>query len=445
MLRPASLVSLILLLAACKMAVTPVSPSWDTTPVIPGVAAARTPAAVVAAMVPGWNLGNTLEGIDTEGAWGNTAQASTFDDLVAAGFQSVRIPVYFGGSHMGPAPDYTIATAWLNRVIAVVDMARARNLTVIVDMHHYWKLCAGFAAAPETTITRVVTLWKQAAIALRAQDDHVLFEVMNEPGDQATAANDLTLAQNNDLNARVVAAIRATGGTNASRCILVPLRYTDSYQTTGFVFPNDPNLVLTFHWYTPWTFALGNSAVYDQTWGTSDQVADVTNRFTVVANFAQSKGYPVILGEFGLGYQKNPRAQQWHWEDAVARTAGQLGVCPMLWDNGEWLNRTAHLWRDPVQPSLVVNAARGIANSWADVGDVVTVGSGDLTIPLVLNGNLLTSVAGGGRTWTVAGDYTVTGESLVLKAAALASLGSGDTSLGLTFSAGAGSFIVLRK
>lgn len=47
----------------------------------------------VAAMEPGWNLGNTLDAIPTEGSWNNApVVSSTFDDIKAAGFKSVRIP-----------------------------------------------------------------------------------------------------------------------------------------------------------------------------------------------------------------------------------------------------------------------------------------------------------------------------------------------------------------
>lgn len=41
---------------------------------------------------PGWNLGNTLDAIPTEGSWGNVANFSTFDDLVNGGFKGVRLP-----------------------------------------------------------------------------------------------------------------------------------------------------------------------------------------------------------------------------------------------------------------------------------------------------------------------------------------------------------------
>lgn len=446
------LASLTVSTPACKMPAA--TPSWDTSSSLAAIAADRTPAQVVAAMGSGWNLGNTLEGIPTEGDWGNApVAAATFDDIEAAGFQSVRVPVYFGGEHMGESPSYTIATGWLTRVSTVVDQALARDLTVIVDMHHYWKLCAGFANAPDATIEKIATLWTQVAVCLRAKSDRVLFEVMNEPGDQwGDQVNNLTVAQNNQLNARVVAAIRATGGRNASRCILVPLRYTDSYQTTGFVLPSDPNLILTFHWYTPWNFVAGTN----QTWGTASELAELADRFKAVHDFAAGLGVPVILGEFGLGRSSdrstglNPRAQQWHWQDSVARTAWQYGFCPMVWDNGEWLDRTNHLWRDPVQPNLLIQAGLGVANSWATGGstlaeDTLAVGTEAVSVPLTLNGNTLTGVSGGGVTWVAGANYSVVAATLVLGAAGVSALPSGTTTLWLTFDAGADSFIVLRK
>ena len=41
---------------------------------------------------PGWNLGNTLDALPTEGSWGNFANFSTFDDLIHGGFRGVRLP-----------------------------------------------------------------------------------------------------------------------------------------------------------------------------------------------------------------------------------------------------------------------------------------------------------------------------------------------------------------
>ncbi len=47
----------------------------------------------VAAINPGWNVGNSLDSIPNEDSWNNPpVQAETFDAVKAAGFKSVRIP-----------------------------------------------------------------------------------------------------------------------------------------------------------------------------------------------------------------------------------------------------------------------------------------------------------------------------------------------------------------
>lgn len=65
----------------------------------------------VAAINPGWNLGNTLDAIPDEGSWNNPpVQAGTFTDIKAAGFQSVRIPgrMNLNKQRLVIAPNYTI-------------------------------------------------------------------------------------------------------------------------------------------------------------------------------------------------------------------------------------------------------------------------------------------------------------------------------------------------
>jgi endoglucanase len=52
-----------------------------------------TAAAAFAALDPGWNLGNTLDATPNEGSWNNPpVQASTFAQVKARGFKSIRIP-----------------------------------------------------------------------------------------------------------------------------------------------------------------------------------------------------------------------------------------------------------------------------------------------------------------------------------------------------------------
>jgi len=69
----------------------------------------------------GWNLGNTLDA-PTETAWGNPRTTKAMIEKVREmGFNAVRVPVTWD-THIGPAPDYKIDEAWLNRVEEVETM-----------------------------------------------------------------------------------------------------------------------------------------------------------------------------------------------------------------------------------------------------------------------------------------------------------------------------------
>lgn len=104
-------------------------------------------------LMPGWNLGNQLEansgGTPSETAWGNpTITEKLIKEVKAQGFKSVRIPVSYL-SKIGDGPDYTIDSAWLDRVQEVVDMCVNNGLYAIINVHgdgYYsvgggWLLC----------------------------------------------------------------------------------------------------------------------------------------------------------------------------------------------------------------------------------------------------------------------------------------------------------------
>ena len=88
----------------------------------------------------GWNLGNQLDAysglMPSETAWGNPkATRQTFDQIKSAGFTCVRIPVTWLGK-IGPAPTYTIDSAWMERVKEVVEYAHSAGLQAIINTHH---------------------------------------------------------------------------------------------------------------------------------------------------------------------------------------------------------------------------------------------------------------------------------------------------------------------
>ena len=104
----------------------------------------------VAAMQPGWGLGNSLDAIPDETSWGNPPVTKALLDTVRAqGFHSVRIPVTWSG-HEGPAPAYTIDPAFMSRVKQVVDWALADGLYVVLNVHHdSWQWISSMPTDPQ--------------------------------------------------------------------------------------------------------------------------------------------------------------------------------------------------------------------------------------------------------------------------------------------------------
>lgn len=83
----------------------------------------------------GINFGNMLEA-PTEGEWGLTVQEEYFDQVKQAGFDFVRLPVRWNAHAQQEAP-YTIDPVFFTRVDEVVNWALERDLTIIVNIHHY--------------------------------------------------------------------------------------------------------------------------------------------------------------------------------------------------------------------------------------------------------------------------------------------------------------------
>lgn len=93
--------------------------------------------AVVEAMQPGWNLGNTLDATgEDETSWGNPrVTKELIQSNAAQGYKSIRIPVTWD-VHLGDAPNYQIEPAYLDRVQEVVDWALDAKLYVMINLHH---------------------------------------------------------------------------------------------------------------------------------------------------------------------------------------------------------------------------------------------------------------------------------------------------------------------
>lgn len=312
----------------------------------------------------GWNLGNSMESIlvnegvytGNETSWGNPRVTKELIDAVkAAGFNAVRIPVAW--SHSLEADGLTIKSEWMKRVKEVVDYAIANDMFVLINIH--WD--GGWMDHPDNTHkeeinTKLAALWKQIAKNFRDYDDRLLFAGTNEvhmDGDYSNMPEQEYTDVQNSFNQTFVTTVRATGGRNTYRQLVVQAYNTNiAIACDRLVMPDDPTpnrLMAEVHFYDPYDFALKEDEPYKTQWGqgytdVSDwgQEAWVDETFGKMKTNFVDRGIGVILGEYGavlrtslpedkLAGHVDSRDYYLHY---VTRAAKQNGLVPFYWDNG---------------------------------------------------------------------------------------------------------------
>jgi len=227
----------------------------------------RTSPELFAKLRLGWNLGNSLDVPNGETAWGNPMATPELLVAVAkAGFNLVRIPVTWA-QHLGPAPSYAIDPDWLARVEEVVGYARSAGLYSIINSHHEggWlslKDANGNTTQENNALVRAqfVAVWTQIAKYFANQGEELMFESVNEVHDGYGKADPRHIEIVNDLDQAFVNLVRASGGNNGRRHLIVPGYNTNIDETLkGFKLPTDSaknRLILSVHCYDPYLYAL---------------------------------------------------------------------------------------------------------------------------------------------------------------------------------------------
>ncbi|MGH7602174.1 MAG: glycoside hydrolase family 5 protein, partial [bacterium] len=129
----------------------------------------------------GINLGNALEA-PNEGEWGVTLKSEYFDLIKSAGFTSVRIPIRWS-AHAATSAPYAITTSFRQRVDWAIAQAFARQLAVVINIHHYDEIMQSPASHKE----KFLAIWKQLATHYRNHSGDLLFELLNEPNSLLTS------------------------------------------------------------------------------------------------------------------------------------------------------------------------------------------------------------------------------------------------------------------
>jgi endoglucanase len=118
-----------------------------------------------------------------------------FNGVKESGFDIVRIPTTWIG-HIGPAPDYKISEARLQRVAEVIGYAKTAGIkAMIINIHHdgnYTEPAKGtwgfvdFAGAVNNTAKKneiqnqIGKVWTQIAEYFKNYGDYLIFETLNE-------------------------------------------------------------------------------------------------------------------------------------------------------------------------------------------------------------------------------------------------------------------------
>ncbi len=384
--------------------------------------------ATVAAMQPGWNLGNTFDatGAD-ETSWGNpVVTKALLDNVRAQGFNSIRIPVTWG-QHQGGAPSYTIDATYLNRVKEVVNWALADGFYVMINIHHdSWQWIANMPT-DSTVLTRYNQTWTQLAAAFRDFSAKLIFESVNEPQFTGSSGDTQNLQLLSQLNTSFRQIVRASGGNNATRLLVLPTLHTSADQAyvdalvSTFTAMNDPNLIATVHYYGYWPFSvnIAGTTTFDAT-----TQADLTTAFDRVTSAFIAKNIPVIIGEYGLlGFDSSvgtiEQGEKLKFFEYLGYYARTKKITTMLWDNGQHFGRTSFTWSDP-ELFAQLKSSWTTRSGTASADQVYVPKTGSITarsLTLNLNGTTFVGLRQGSTDLVNGTDYTVSGSTLTLSAA----------------------------
>jgi endoglucanase len=345
-------------------------------------------------MSPGWNLGNALEAVDpkhpytwgsehfNEHVWGNPKVTQALLDVVAAaGFKTVRIPAAW--KQYADADDH-ISPQWMARVREVVGYARKVGLYVVLNVHWDGGWLQPTYAREAEGRARLAKYWTQIAKAFEDHDHHLLFAGTNEvmvDGDYGAPTAEYCAVQNG-FNQLFVDTVRATGGRNATRHLVVQSFNTgiDWALSCNATLPADPakhRLFMEVHYYDPFHFTINEKSKVWQ-WGAIATDPAVTDTWGdeawADAQFAKMKrafvdrGVPVLLGEYAAmrRTEHDPAlTYSTYWNRVITATAVRHGLVPVYWDNGYTFNHEMGLFHRatgaPAYPDVIgaiVDAAK---------------------------------------------------------------------------------------
>ena len=320
---------------------------------------------LVSEMGVGWNLGNSFDVEDRDKTlWNNPLPSQEIIDQVSElGFKTLRIPVTWD-YHLGETAPYVLEEEYLDEVQKIVNYGLLNDMFVILDTHHEESWAGPVPENFDEVSPRMSSLWTQIAERFKNYGDKLIFEPLNEPRvigspnewSGGTAAERTIL---NDLHRVCQEAIRATGGNNTNRHLLISTYAASTVPSAmdDLVIPNnDSNVIISLHTYFPFLFALEGQ----ESWGTESDREDLRQEFDRIRNkWIVEEQRPIILGEWGAVVQ-NSLPERLDYAEFYVTEALERDLLPIVWDDGGnfiLLNRFNLFWPNLQVAETIIEAA----------------------------------------------------------------------------------------
>lgn len=267
---------------------------------------------------------------------------STLRRLRDLGFETIRLPVGLNG----------ISAATLPQIAQVLDRTTSVGFRAILDLH-----------AGDGDQASLKAAWTQLAPLLAGTDPARVYpELLNEPA--------LEPADFLPLRDELASIVRAHAPDHT--IIWGPARYQGIWELDSIPPLDDPNQIVTLHYYSPLTFThqcenwnnsplerIGNlpfparrddprveavaaslndtdRAVLDEAFLAPWTTAQINADFATAGDWSRRTGIPLMLGEFGVLDFCVDQASRATWIRAVRRAAEEKRIGWVYWelDNG---------------------------------------------------------------------------------------------------------------
>jgi len=395
----------------------------------------------------GWNLGNTLESnsgdlgnmwIEAwtdrspsayEKAWG---QPQATEELIRmfkeAGFNAIRVPVtwypHMEATFNSVRWDNTkqsltpwdkenddigteIQKAWMKRVHEVVDYVIGQGMYCILNIHHdtgasdtAWLVAS--QEDYEKQKGRFEAIWRQIAEEFKDYGDHLLFEGYNEMLDPYDSWCFASFGTSSNYNATVassaykaingyaqsfVDAVRATGGNNAQRNLIVSTYGACSGSGTWSSHLQDPLKQMKLPADEAKDHLLFEIHCYLDIKNLTSVKKDIDQTVRDAKQFLADKGAPVIFGEWGTTTDNayaNYRSNMLEFARYFVEKAKANGMATFYWmglSDGE--HRTVPEFHQPDLKEAIMKGYYG-EEGYTDIRPVmVRTGTDDTMVDLM--------------------------------------------------------------